>query len=218
MKEPVVSVLVPIFNHERFLGRCLRSLLNQTLERASFEIIAVDDGSTDNSASVARQFGDKLKIASHASNLGLPSALNTALSVAAGELVVRVDSDDYVNANFLKSLTEHLMKAQTVDAVACDYVVVDDNESVIEVVDCEARPIGCGILFRKRDVLEVGGYDPEFIRAEDAEFRLRFEERYQIARLDVPLYRYRRHETNITNDLALMTAYLDRVHEKAREP
>lgn len=86
------------------------------------------------------------------------------------------------------------------DAVACDYLTVNDQEETIDRKNCIQEPIGCGIMFKSSHLFEIGLYDEEFQLHEDKELRQRFEKIYKIHRLELPLYRYRRHENNITND------------------
>jgi hypothetical protein len=98
--------------------------------------------------------------------------------------------------------------------VACDYLLVDDEEDVIEKANSSENPIACGILFRKSQLIEIGLYDETFLRHEERDLRLRFEKKYRISRLDIPLYRYRRHSNNITNDLEAMNHHEKRLHSK----
>jgi len=69
-------------------------------------------------------------------------------------------------------------------------------------------------MFRREQLLSVGGYDESFLRHEEREFRLRFEQRFRIGRLELPLYRYRRHERNMTNDVAEMDLHRERLSAK----
>ena len=64
----------------------------------------------------------------------------------------------------------------------------------------EKSPIGCGIIFKSQQILELGLYDENLLLHEDIDLRKRFEKKYKVIRLPLPLYRYRKHETNITND------------------
>ena len=98
--------------------------------------------------------------------------------------------------------------------MACDYLLVDKDENVLERVNCFEKPIGCGILFRKDKLLKIGLYDEEFLYHEDKELRFRFEKENKITRLSLPLYRYRRHEDNITNNKFLMDKYNNQLIKK----
>lgn len=200
MTVPGISVLVPTYNQERYLGRCLRSLLAQSIERAAFEIVVIDDGSVDGTKHVIQSFVDEIRVVRLAENRGLPAALNAGLDAANGEYTVRVDADDYVNAEFLNILHLFLAENADLDAIACDYLVVDDEEQVLRRCSSIEDPIACGIMFRTDHLREVGGYDESFLMHEDLDLRHRFLERRSITRLPLPLYRYRRHDSNMTND------------------
>lgn len=203
---PSISVLVPVFNGQQHIGRCLRSLLSQ-IGAPTYEILVVDDGSSDLTSYALTQFGRAIVPLKHEENRGLPASLNTALEAARGEYVVRVDADDYVNSHFLAFLFEFLTRNSDLDAAACDYYLVSEAEVELERCDASTDPIGCGILFRKSDVVEIGGYDESFLRHEDKELMIRFLEKKRLGHLAIPLYRYRRHSKNITNDDGLMRAY-----------
>ena len=216
--SPKVSVIVAAYNQELFIGRCLRSLLHQSLNHVDYEIIVVNDASTDKTGYSLSQFVDPtsnvLKVIDNDMNLGLPASLNKGISQAEGEFVVRVDSDDFVNYNFLGFLYNYLLLNPSSDAVACDYILVDDAENVIEHVSSLARPIACGIMFRKWQLFDIGLYDELFLRHEERELRFRFEKKYSVENLKIPLYRYRRHQNNITNNAQSMDAHEQLLSEK----
>lgn len=101
---PKVSVIVPIYNVEKYLDRCMESLLNQTLK--DIEIIMVDDGSPDNCPQMCDEYAKKdrrIKVV-HKKNGGLSDARNAGLKVATGEYVAFVDSDDYQSLNTYEEL------------------------------------------------------------------------------------------------------------------
>jgi glycosyltransferase involved in cell wall biosynthesis len=202
--SPKVSIIVAAYNQERYIGRCLRSLLHQTLRSSNYEIIVVDDGSTDRTAYALSLFIDRfesrVRVIANERNLGLPASLNRGIRAAQAPYVVRVDSDDFVNANFVNFLSFYLDVNPHADAVACDYLLLDDREHIIERGNCNEKPIACGIMFRKQQLFDVGLYDEDFRCHEERELRIRFERKYSIHRLELPLYRYRRHESNMTNN------------------
>lgn len=216
--QPKVSVIVAAYNQERFIGRCLRSLLHQTLPHTDYEVIVVDDGSVDRTAYALSLFSDQfdspVKIITNEVNLGLPASINRGVKAAQGKYVVRVDSDDFVNSNFINFLYFFLETNQYADAIACDYYLVDDAENVLERVNCMEKPIACGIMFRKEQLFEVGLYDEDFRCHEERELRIRFEKKYKMYRLELPLYRYRRHDSNITNNKAEMNQHFENLVRK----
>jgi glycosyltransferase involved in cell wall biosynthesis len=192
-------------------------LLAQTFPRTKFDIIVVDDGSTDRTAAVLKTFGNDVKVLRNDENIGLPASLNRAISSTHSKFVVRVDADDYVNASFLEILYLFLAENAQMDAAACDYLLVDDREEVLARCDAMKEPIACGIMFRTEQLIDIGLYDESFLRHEDRDLRLRFLDRYAIHHVALPLYRYRRHDENITNDTAEMYRHEQRLREKHGE-
>ena len=212
-RSPQVSIIIPAFNAERFIGRALRSVIGQSYVDA-FEIIVVDDCSTDRTAFALELFKGEISLLRNDSRLGLPGTLNRAIRAARGKYIVRVDADDYVSHDYLYILQRFLEGNTYMDAIACDYLVVDDAENIIERVNCMERPIGCGIMFRSDHLIDIGLYDDALLMHEDRDLRLRFLEKYAIARLELPLYRYRRHNGNMTNDKTASETYERKLREK----
>lgn len=212
----LVSVIVAAHNEERFIGRCLRSLVAQQFPRDKYDVIVVDDGSTDKTETILDTFADEVKILRNQENLGLPASLNKAITSTRSKFVVRVDADDYVNAAFLEVLYLFLAENPQFDAAACDYLLVDDREEVIGRRDAMKEPIACGIMFRTEQLIDIGLYDETFLRHEDRDLRVRFLDRYSIHHVPLPLYRYRRHEENITNDVEAMAHHERRLRDKHR--
>jgi len=117
-KTPKVSVIIPVYNREKFIKTCLNSLVNQTLN--SFEIICVDDGSTDNSLAILKSYEqrDKRVRVITQKNAGVSCARNTGIHNAIGEYISFVDSDDWVDADFLEKLY-YAAKKYDADIAAC---------------------------------------------------------------------------------------------------
>ncbi len=206
-----VSVIVATFNEEKYIGRCLRSLFNQTMSKSEYEIIVINDGSKDNTSYALNLFkkpkDDHYKVITNKKNMGLPYSVNLGIDSAKGDYIVRVDSDDYVNKNFLEVLSYYLEIYKNSNAVACDYMLVDEDENLLEIVKSKNQPIACGIMFRKKILMEIGQYDESFKCHEDRELRIRFEKLFKIEYINLPLYKYRQHENNMTNDQDLLDAY-----------
>jgi glycosyltransferase involved in cell wall biosynthesis len=212
-RSPQVSIIIPAFNAERFIGRALRSVIGQSY-MDSFEIIVVDDCSTDRTAFALELFKGEITLVRNEVKLGLPGSLNRAIRAARGKYIVRVDADDYVTHDYLYILQRFLEANTQMDAVACDYVIVDDSENVFERRNCMEHPIGCGIMFRSTQLIDIGLYDDDLLMHEDRDLRTRFLEKYTISRIELPLYRYRRHPGNMTNDRTAWDHYEDRLRAK----
>ena len=86
------------------------------------------------------------------------------------------------------------------DAVACDYWLFDDKEKWIKRMNAIQKPIGCGIIFEKEKLIDVGLYNEKFLMHEELELMQRFKRSFKVFRLEMPLYRYRMHEKNMTKD------------------
>lgn len=204
---PGISVLVTAHNVERFIGRCLRSLLDQSIPKRDYEVLVINDASSDRTLFALEVFGQDIRLISNPSRRGLPASLNRGINEARGRYIVRVDGDDYVNHEFLKVLSLHLDMNPGFDAIACDYLLVDDAEAVLGHSDCSAAPIACGIMFRSEQLIDIGMYDEKFRLREDEDLRLRFLKKHRIDRVALPLYRYRRHNDNMTNNRSRMGRY-----------
>lgn len=107
------SIIVPVYNVEQWLERCIKSILNQTYE--DFEVILVDDGSPDCSGAICDKYGQidsRIRVI-HKENGGLSSARNTGMNMSEGDYIVFIDSDDYIKDNLLESVNESIEKYHT---------------------------------------------------------------------------------------------------------
>ena len=131
---PKISVIVPVYNTEKYLKKCLDSILNQTYQ--DFEIIIVNDGSTDNSDKIINEYIDnyseKIKYIKK-ENGGLSSARNSGIDVATGHYIAFVDSDDYIDNNLFEKLLPYIEK--NVELIKFKLIKVDENYNEIEKVD-----------------------------------------------------------------------------------
>lgn len=128
IKEPLVSVLVAVYNVDKYLSKCLESIINQTY--INLEIIIVDDGSIDTSLSICKDYEKKdtrIKVISK-KNEGLSSARNIAIECANGQYIYMTDSDDYLLPDMIKTLVTLLLNNKA-DIAVCDYYVnlIDKN-------------------------------------------------------------------------------------------
>jgi len=129
-----VAIVMAAHDEERYIERALRSCLAQSAPRGSYDVLVIDDGSTDATASIARSFGE-VTVLSNEVQLGLPASLNRGLKFAHSRFVVRVDADDYVHQDFVRVLSLYLELNPHMDAVACDYLTVDEHEEHFERVN-----------------------------------------------------------------------------------
>lgn len=208
---PRVSVVMAVHNAERFLRTAVESVLGQTY--AHFELIAVDDASTDHSLAILRSIDDpRLRILQHASNLGAAQARNTAIAAARGEYIAIMDADDVCRPDRLAAQVAFLDANEAVGLVGCatyDNIDVDgtflytshlpeDNESIQATMLRQWCFLHPSIMFRRDLVARAGMYRPEFEVAEDHDFILRLLEYCEARNLDVPLVDYRINPTGLS--------------------
>ena len=131
MQTPKVSVIVPVYNVEPYLRRCLDSILAQTF--TDFEAILVDDGSTDGSGAICDEYAamDNRFMVVHQENKGVAKARLTAFEHSRGELITFIDADDYVSDNYIKHLYDGICK-NGVDVSCCQVVNVQNSRQKID--------------------------------------------------------------------------------------
>lgn len=151
-------MIVPVYNVEKYLVRCLDSIINQTYQ--NLEIILVNDGSTDNSGEICRRYAQndsRIRLFTQ-ENQGLSAARNTGLDHMKGEYIVFVDSDDYISVHFVEIMLSKLLEYGVKIAVCADLKVNDaDNDTNIDCFSLE--DIGSCIKIRRDDMF----YKPKHI-------------------------------------------------------
>lgn len=115
MNTPLISIVVPVYNGEETLERCMESILKQDYPRDKYEIIVVDDGSTDGTCMIAEKLADK--VIKHPDNLGLARARKSGISASRGELIVNADSDILIKTDTLSKIAAYLVRHEEVSAV-----------------------------------------------------------------------------------------------------
>ncbi|NNE55293.1 MAG: glycosyltransferase family 2 protein [Flavobacteriales bacterium] len=213
----MVSIIITSFNYAHYIERAIRSALEQSLDPGSFEILVINDASTDRTKDVLENYIDEVRVFNLEENLGLSAARNFGIKKAKGQFVVFLDADDYLHRDLLKTEKLFLDENNRLDAVSCDYVLVDERGSHIKHINAEEHPIACGIMFRKDFLYEVGLYDEAFRAREEEDLRKRWLEQFNIYNLIVPLYRYRMHETNLTKNKDEMNKHSEMLEAKHKK-
>lgn len=159
MRQPAVSVVVPVYNTEKYLRKCLDSLLNQTL--TDIEIVAVDDGATDGSPAILDEYKEKYPdrmVVFHKENGGQATARNLAFEHCSGEFIGFLDSDDFVRPEMFQKMYEKA-KETGADYVACGYTdVTYEGEKEIILKDYVASRVA-----KKTEDLFVGALASPFL-------------------------------------------------------
>lgn len=178
-----VSVIVPVYNVEKYIGKCIESIIKQTFH--NFEVIIIDDESPDNSIDIVKKMtkkDDRFKIISQ-KNRGLGGARNTGIDNAKGEYLFFLDSDDYIEEDTLEMLVNY-MKSKDVDIVVFDYCKVKEDGEVIsspkfgegvlsrddayrKILSLKTSPQAWNKLYKKKLFIENNIYYPEKFLHED---------------------------------------------------
>ena len=198
-----ISVIVTCFNLEDYITRSINSCLNQTLSEDSYEVIVVDDMSTDRSWDVISGFGSLVKAVRLDRNLGVSAASNTGIRSASGRYVVRVDGDDFINKNFLLSMSEVLEWNDDIGFVYCDHIIVNENlERKQEINTLEMLlDHGAGVMFRKKYLESIGLYDESLRNREDYDLILRYIKNFNGYHLRLPYYRYFKRSGSLSSQI-----------------
>lgn len=176
---PKVSVIVPVYNVEKYVGKCLETLVNQTLQ--DIEIIVVNDGSTDNSKQeiekYLEKYGSKIKYFEK-ENGGLSDARNYGMKYATGDYIAFLDSDDYVDITIYEKMYNKAVQ-DNCDFIECDFVWKYDDKEVKDLGEvyedkhemlANARVVAWNKLIKKELINKANIEFPKGLRYEDVEF------------------------------------------------
>lgn len=206
---PKVSIVVPVYNVEKYIRKCMDSLVNQSLQ--DIEIIAVNDGSTDNSISILNEYKEKfpniIKVYSK-TNGGLSDARNYGMKYATGEYIAFVDSDDYVERDMYEKMYNKA-KEEDSDMVECDFVWEFPNKKKVDrgvayrnknEMIVYARVVAWNKLIRKKIIDEIHIEYPKGLRYEDIEFFYKMVPYYKkVSFVKEPLVHYIQRSDSISN-------------------
>lgn len=205
---PEVSVVMAAYNSRDTIAEAVGSVLAQSLR--DFELIVVDDGSSDGTAGVAASFGDgRVRCVRNRRNLGLPASLNRGLSCARGRYVARMDADDVMLPDRLRVQAEFLSAHSGISIVGSDYVIFKGGAAVgrrrMPVTDDEIRgaalnhsPFCHPTVMARREVFERFRYDTRFRCCQDYELWSRVLTEFKAANIPQALLKYRLSENGNT--------------------
>ena len=210
MTDPRISVYLPSHNYGRFLGEAIESVLRQTVD--DWELIVIDDGSTDETSSVMELYRGHPRISLHRKEgVGLTAVCNFALQQAVGKYVVRLDGDDVLDENILLVLGNMLDRDPKLALVFPDYYLVDQFGDVFgqersKRLDSRSHtidmpPNGACTLVRAEVLHEVGGYREDLGAQDGFDLWTKVVSRYKCANVNLPLFYYRRHGENLTTNM-----------------
>lgn len=175
-KSPLVTIGIPVFNAEKYIGFSIQSVLNQTF--TDFELIITDDGSTDNSVSIIMSFIDpRIRLVTDQMNKGISYRLNQQIMLARGRYFVRMDADDIMFTNRIEKQTQYLIDNPETDVIGAHVVVINEVNQVVGYRNWPAVFTGKSILRKnlfihptvagKIDWFRSNHYNSKFDGAED---------------------------------------------------
>lgn len=215
MSSPMITVLMPVYNAEKYIGESIQSILNQNF--TDFELLMVDDGSTDRSMEIARTFEDsRIRIISLPENMGLVNALNIGLAESQSKYIARSDADDISLPDRLSLQLNYMESNPQIGALGTGFDSLVENKSIktggrfapnhetIRLRHLYQIQIIHGTSMFRKSVLNEHNlrFDGDFKHAEDYDFFDRLGDVSQIANLQVPLYLIRHHEHRVSNQFS----------------
>ena len=237
----LISVIIPTYNCGAYIKEALDSVFAQTF--TDYEVIVVDDGSTDKTREVIGRFGDKVRYI-YQENKGVSAARNTGIKNAAGRFIAFLDADDVWLARKLELQMRAIAESDSIGIVTCGLFCVRgkddiereviptnyaDKDSLIEELCCDPGIFfgaGSAVLVRRECFQRLGFFDETLYAAEDWEMCLRIARSYQVRSVQLPLLEYRARngsavsgqnaERFLTNELLFMSKLFKSVDLKRR--
>lgn len=202
--NPKISVVMAVYNQERFLREAIASILAQTYK--NFEFIIIDDGSTDNTRKIISSFGDKrIKVLRNKKNIGLTKSLNLGLKISRGEFIARMDADDISYPGRFELQVQTLQKTKDLFLIGSQADLIREDGAKVGVskmptkdyeinkVVMRFNPFIHPTLFFRRALLEeIGSYNDNLPYAQDYDLVLRALGKFKCANLIKPLVAVRR--------------------------
>ncbi|MYL66718.1 glycosyltransferase [Halorubrum distributum] len=207
MSSPSLSVVMPTYDAADYIERSLESILHQSFD--DFELIIVDDGSTDGTIDLIEKRDDeRIRLVERENESGITSALNRGINESHGKYIARHDADDWSAPERFDRQVTYLDTHSDVALLGTGAHLVDEDGKRIakrrvledpEVGDLinHNEFIHGSVMMRRDPPTDLGGYDERFMTAEDYDLWLRLADQYSVANIDEPLYYFRQHDESI---------------------
>jgi glycosyltransferase involved in cell wall biosynthesis len=227
VKNPTVSVIIPTHNRAKLIGKAIKSVLNQTYQ--DFEIIIVDDGSTDNTEETVKSFNNfKIRYISHSNNRGISAARNTGIRASRGKYIALLDSDDEWLPEKLDQQIKVFQNASSEVGVVCSWSYNIDEKGNYISKRCLPKKDGYiyedllstdpisvpTVLIRKECFHRVGLFDNLLNAQQDWDMWIRIAKYYKFVLIKIPLVKYRIHPNQISKNLEVKVITAKRILKK----
>ena len=207
-QAPLISVILPVFNGEKFLASAIESILGQTLSK--IELIILNDASDDNTQFFIEQYlilDKRIRVYENHSNIGLPLSLNRGHQLSRGKFITWTSHDNILMPSALEKMLHELHKTKS-DFVYADCLVINDKGE--EIGFLKTKPIenilfsnvvhAC-FLYRRELVEKVGEYDEDLKLIEDWDYWLRSAQKCKMTHINQTLYQFRHHDSSLTSQI-----------------
>ncbi len=209
MQKPLITVYITNYNYEKYIEQSIESVLAQSLQ--NFELLIIDDGSTDNSKNIIERYRDDERVTIiYQQNKGLNITNNVAMRVSRGEYIMRLDADDFLDPSALAEMSNLLEQNSELGLVFPDYYYVNaagqitgeerrhNFEKEVSLYDQPAH--GACTMIRLSYLKKLGGYNESFTCQDGYDLWLKFITHYTVSNINKPLFYYRRHGENLTTN------------------
>lgn len=205
--KPTVSIILPTYNGQRFIGESIVSCLNQTY--SNIELIIVNDASTDTTPEIIAYYAkldSRIKVIHNRVNKKLPTSLNIGHAICRGDFITWTSDDNIYLPNALERMVNFLDENQEVGLVYADYSAIDERGEVLDNCSVQAPSflwrwsvVKCCFLYRREVYRSVGKYSDKMRLVEDHDYWLRVHRKYKIMPLHENLYQYRIHSNSLSS-------------------
>ena len=204
---PLISIVLPVYNGERFLRTSIESCINQTYK--NWELLIIDDGSSDNSVLIAQEYAkmdSRIFSYQNPQNLKLPKTLNRGFSFAKGEYLTWTSDDNLYHPQALERMM-YLLQNTDAEFVFAECAIIDESGNRISSITApkdyrsaiwDHNFVGACFLYSRSVYDLVGEYDTNLFLGEDYDYWLRIFSNFSVGYVDEELYQYRRHDKSLS--------------------
>jgi len=220
--DPLITVYITNYNYGNFLDKAIKSVLNQSYKK--FELIIIDDGSTDNSKKILEKYNNNKKIIKiiFQKNKGLLFSNNVALKMSKGEYITRLDADDWLDQNFLQVMVNEIKKNRNIGMIFCNYYIVNKSGEIqdqffrhnfknVKLLDQPAH--GACSLINVKCLKNVGGYNQNLRSQDGVDIWIKLILKFKVVNVNLPLFYYRQHGKNLTYNKIKLYQSRDKVFD-----
>jgi glycosyltransferase involved in cell wall biosynthesis len=213
--SPLVSIIIPCYNHGKYLSQAVESILAQDYK--NIEIVVVDDGSADNTKTVAQEYNEVKYV--YQTNQGLSAARNTGIDNSTGEFLIFLDADDWLLPEAISKNLKFFCQEERIAFVSGGYQMLNVKQGNVATIKnavegdyyhelLKVNYIGmhAAVMFR-RSVFKDFRYDTSLRASEDYDLYLRIARKYPVTHHTEPIAMYRKHESNMSGNIPLMLKY-----------